>query len=167
MVTLALTKVEEISCAYLQSTQGQRNRIRGCFSGKVRLTAPHLQLIFELMFNFFSTYRAKNCRVVQSQIAVHAELQVFSVTLSYQRCLRPADVGWVSCEKVWGYLQTRWPMDQPLYRGDRIFAKPRWVGPTELRKSLCTWFGDVCSCCSLTALPGRAWVMLSHLSSAL
>ena len=31
---------------------------------------------------------------------------------------------------------------------------------TELRKSLCKWFGEICSCCSLTALPGSAWVLV-------
>ena len=25
----------------------------------------------------------------------------------------------------------------------------------------CTWFGEISSCCSLTALPGPAWVLLS------
>ena len=33
---------------------------------------------------------------------------------------------------------------------------------TELRKSSCTWFGDVCLCCSLTTLPGPAWVQLKY-----
>ena len=33
---------------------------------------------------------------------------------------------------------------------------------TELRKSPCTWFGEVCLCCSLTALPGPAWVLLKY-----
>ena len=33
---------------------------------------------------------------------------------------------------------------------------------TELRKSSCTWFGEVCLCCSLTALPGPAWVLLKY-----
>lgn len=33
---------------------------------------------------------------------------------------------------------------------------------TELRKSPCTWFGELCLCCSLTALPGPAWVLLKY-----
>ena len=32
---------------------------------------------------------------------------------------------------------------------------------TELRKSPCTWFGEVCLFCSLTALPGPAWILLN------
>ena len=34
---------------YLQSTQGQRYRKRGCFSTKVKLMAPHLQQSVEVM----------------------------------------------------------------------------------------------------------------------
>ena len=26
----------------------------------------------------------------------------------------------------------------------------------------CTWFGEIPSCCSLTALPGPAWVQLNY-----
>ena len=33
---------------------------------------------------------------------------------------------------------------------------------TELRKSSCTWFGEVCLGCSITALPGPAWVLLKY-----
>ena len=36
------------------------------------------------------------------------------------------------------------------------------VNYTELRKSPCTWFGEVCSCCCLPALPGLAWVLLKY-----
>ena len=32
-----------------------------------------------------------------------------------------------------------------------------------MRFILCTWFGDFCSCCCLTALPGPAWVLLSKI----
>ena len=32
---------------------------------------------------------------------------------------------------------------------------------TEMRFVLCTWFGEFCACCSLTALPGPAWVLLN------
>ena len=30
-----------------------------------------------------------------------------------------------------------------------------------MRFILCTWFGEFCSCSSLTALPGPAWVLLN------
>ena len=33
---------------------------------------------------------------------------------------------------------------------------------TELKKFLCTWFGEVCYSCSLTVLPGSAWVVLIY-----
>ena len=32
---------------------------------------------------------------------------------------------------------------------------------TEMGFILCTWFGEFCSCCCLTALPGPAWVLLN------
>ena len=32
---------------------------------------------------------------------------------------------------------------------------------------LCTWFGEFCSCCSLTALPGPAWVLLNGICKEL
>ena len=35
-----------------------------------------------------------------------------------------------------------------------------WRICTEMRFILCTWFGEFCSCCYLTALPGPAWVLL-------
>ena len=35
-----------------------------------------------------------------------------------------------------------------------------WRICTEMRFILCTWFGEFCSCCSLTAPPGPAWVLL-------
>ena len=50
-----------------------------------------------------------------------------------------------------------------LTRHDRVRPPPSdqsILGTTELRKSPCTWFGEVCFCCSLTALPGPAWVLL-------
>ena len=31
-----------------------------------------------------------------------------------------------------------------------------------MSKILCMWLREVCSCCSLTALPGPAWVLLSY-----
>ena len=34
---------------------------------------------------------------------------------------------------------------------------------TEMRFILCTWFCEFCFCCSLTALPGLAWVLLSKI----
>ena len=34
---------------------------------------------------------------------------------------------------------------------------------TEMRFILCTWFGEFCSCCSLTVLPGPAWVLLNKI----
>ena len=33
---------------------------------------------------------------------------------------------------------------------------------TGMKKFLCTWFGDVCYSCSLTVLPGSAWVVLIY-----
>ena len=33
---------------------------------------------------------------------------------------------------------------------------------TELRKSPCTWFGELCYSCSLNALPSLAWVLLKY-----
>ena len=33
---------------------------------------------------------------------------------------------------------------------------------TELSNILCSWLGEVCSCCSLTVLPGLAWVLLNY-----
>ena len=33
---------------------------------------------------------------------------------------------------------------------------------TEQRKILCTWLREDCSCCSLTVLPCRAWVLLNY-----
>ena len=33
---------------------------------------------------------------------------------------------------------------------------------TEMSKILCTWLREVCSCCSLTVLPGPAWVLLIY-----
>ena len=33
---------------------------------------------------------------------------------------------------------------------------------TEMKKFLCTWFGEVCYSCSLTVLPGPAWVVLNY-----
>ena len=33
---------------------------------------------------------------------------------------------------------------------------------TEMSKILCTWLREVCSCCSLTVLPGPAWVLLNY-----
>ena len=32
---------------------------------------------------------------------------------------------------------------------------------------LCTWFGEFCSCYSLTALPGPAWVLLNWICKEL
>ena len=37
----------------------------------------------------------------------------------------------------------------------------------EMRFILCTWFGELCSCCSLTALPGPAWVLLNWICKEL
>ena len=31
-----------------------------------------------------------------------------------------------------------------------------------MKKFLCTWFGEVCYSCSLTVLPGPAWVVLKY-----
>ena len=31
-----------------------------------------------------------------------------------------------------------------------------------MSKILCTWLREVCSCCSLTVLPGPAWVLLNN-----
>ena len=36
-----------------------------------------------------------------------------------------------------------------------------------MRFILCTWFGEFCSCCSLTALPGPAWALLNWICKAL
>ena len=33
---------------------------------------------------------------------------------------------------------------------------------TGVKKFLCTWFGEVCYSCSLTVLPGSAWVVLIY-----
>ena len=35
---------------------------------------------------------------------------------------------------------------------------------TEMRFVLCTWFGEFCSCCSLTALPGPTRVLINWIS---
>ena len=40
-------------------------------------------------------------------------------------------------------------------------------GNTEMRFILCTWFGEFCSCCSLTPLPGPAWVLLNWICKEL
>ena len=45
---------------------------------------------------------------------------------------------------------------------DPVRARNIPIECTELRKSSCTWFGEVCLCCSLTALPGPAWVLLKY-----
>ena len=37
------------------------------------------------------------------------------------------------------------------------------VNCTEISNKACTWFREVCSCCSLTALPGPAWVLFSRI----
>ena len=42
-----------------------------------------------------------------------------------------------------------------------------WMLCTEMRFFLCTWFGEFCSCCSLTALPGPAWVLLNWICKEL
>ena len=34
---------------------------------------------------------------------------------------------------------------------------------TEMRFNLCTWFGEVSSCSSLTVLPGTGWVLLNKI----
>ena len=36
-----------------------------------------------------------------------------------------------------------------------------------MRFILCTWFGEFCSCCSLMALPGPAWVLLNWICKEL
>ena len=41
------------------------------------------------------------------------------------------------------------------------------IACTEMRFILCTWFGEFCSCCSLTALPGFAWVLLNWICKEL
>ena len=82
-----------LSLPYLQSTQGQRYRNRGCFSGKVKVMAPHVHLSLELMLNLSSskwwfqvqlpsTYCARlySCRLPDR----YAELQMFSMTLLYR-----------------------------------------------------------------------------------
>ena len=33
---------------------------------------------------------------------------------------------------------------------------------TEVKKMACTWFGEIPSCCSLTALLGPVWVLLTY-----
>ena len=38
---------------------------------------------------------------------------------------------------------------------------------TEMRFILCSWFGEFCSCCSLTDLPGPAWVLLNWICKEL
>ena len=38
---------------------------------------------------------------------------------------------------------------------------------TEMRFILCMWFGEFCSCCSLTSLPGPAWVLLNWICKEL
>ena len=38
---------------------------------------------------------------------------------------------------------------------------------TEMRFILCTWFGEICSCCSLTAQTGPAWVLLNWICKEL
>merc|ERR1739836_181368 len=50
-------------------------------------------------------------------------------------------------------------MRRMLIRNRRLICKGK---STELRKSSCTWFGEVCLCCSLTPLPGPAWVLLKY-----
>ena len=37
---------------------------------------------------------------------------------------------------------------------------------TELFKMACTWFGEICSFCSLTVLPVPAWVLLNYVCLA-
>ena len=49
--------------------------------------------------------------------------------------------------------------------GDALVLQKRtkWrLWTTEMSKILCTWFGEICSCCSLTVLPGPAWVLLNY-----
>ena len=38
---------------------------------------------------------------------------------------------------------------------------------TEAPEMACTWFGEFCSCCSLTALPGPTWVLLNKICKEL
>ena len=46
-----------------------------------------------------------------------------------------------------------------------VFSKTTTL--TEMRFVLCTWFGEFCYCCSLTALPGPAWVLLNKICNEL
>ena len=49
-------------------------------------------------------------------------------------------------------------------RGGRGGSCDRKFGTTctEMSEIICTWLREVCSCCSLTVLPGPAWVLLNH-----
>ena len=44
--------------------------------------------------------------------------------------------------------------------GGEIFLRNLCL--TEMKKFLCTWLGEVCYSCSLTVLPGPAWVVLNY-----
>ena len=56
---------------------------------------------------------------------------------------------------------------QPFDRGYVwLRSHPNWSN-TEMRFILCTWFGEFCSCCSLTVLPGPAWVLLNWICKEL
>ena len=48
-----------------------------------------------------------------------------------------------------------------------LLGHPVYAWYTEMRFILCTWFGEFCSCCSLTALPGPAWVLLNKICEEL
>ena len=42
-----------------------------------------------------------------------------------------------------------------------LFYRQYQADTTELRKFLCTWFGEVCSCCSLSLLPQPAYNIIA------
>ena len=49
----------------------------------------------------------------------------------------------------------------PLDSRAKVMISDKKFGLTELRKFLCTWFGEVCSCCSLSLLPQPACNILA------
>ena len=64
-------------------------------------------------------------------------------------------------QPLWGYW-FGWsrPRCQPLSECKHLYLLCVYVR-TELRKFLCTWFGEVCSCCCLSLLPQLACNILA------
>ena len=55
-------------------------------------------------------------------------------------------------------------LSHSCYSSVQLSALKPTLSPTPYRdeKFLCTWFGEVCYSCSLTVLPGSAWVVLIY-----